>query len=379
MRIGIPKETKNHEYRVALSPPAVSELTKRGHEVIIEKDAGAAIGFDDQDYLKSGAKIEKSPQNLYEQSELILKVKDPSIGEISWLSPEKTIFSYLHLAALPKITSALMKSGTNAIAFETIEDKAGNLPLLAPMSQIAGRLSVQAGAHALEMAGGGRGVLLGGAAGVLPANVVIIGGGIAGENAATMAMGLGADVTIMDINPERLRALQSTYGSRLKTLHSTPDNITNQLNSADLVIGAVLITGARSPKLITRDHIKTMKRGSVIVDIGIDQGGISETSKPTTHAEPTYEVDGVIHYCVTNMPGAVAATSTLALSNAIMPYVQKIADLGVEAALRSDTGLRAGLNVYQGSVTHRAVAKALGKRFRSPATVLGGADIQEVA
>ena len=371
MRIGIPKETKNHEYRVPLIPASVIELTDSGHSVTVEKGAGRAIGFNDEDYRAGGAKTEKSSQRLYQRSELIIKVKEPSLREISWLTPEQTIFSYLHLASIPETANALMKSGATAIAFETIEDGQGHLPLLKPMSEIAGRLSVQAGAHALEMAGGGRGVLLGGAPGVLPANVVIIGGGMAGENAAQMAMGLGADVTILDIDPDRLRQLQTTYGARLKTLHSTPQNIAGQLGGADLVIGAVLITGAKSPKLITKDHIRAMKSGSVIVDIGIDQGGISETSRPTTHDNPTYVVDGVVHYCVTNMPGAVARTASDALNNALAPYALKLADMGIENALRSDAGLRSGLNIYRGGVTHEAVAKALGKRFRSPAKALG--------
>ena len=378
MRIGIPKETKNHEYRVALTPPSIAELVSHEHQVIVEKNAGASIGFTDKDYVQAGAKVEKDPQKLFEGSDLIVKVKEPSTQELSWLGPEQTIFSYLHLAALPKTTSALIKSGATAIAFETITDAAGRLPLLAPMSEIAGRLSVQVGAHALEMAGGGRGVLLGGAPGVLPANVVIIGGGMAGENAAQMAMGLGADVTMLDINPNRLRTLQANYGSRLKTLHSSKQNIETELKRADLVIGAVLITGAASPKLITRKHIRAMKTGAVIVDIGIDQGGLSETSRPTTHAEPTYVVDGVIHYCVTNMPGAVARTSSDALNNALLPYVTKLADMGIENALRIDAGLRAGLNVYRGAVTHKAVAQALGKRFKSPAKALGRAEIAEI-
>ena len=379
MRIGIPKETKNHEYRVPLIPASVKELTDSGHSVTVEKDAGRAIGFSDEDYRVAGAKIEKSSKKLFERSELIIKVKEPSAREISWLTPEQTIFSYLHLASMPETTTALLKSGATAIAFETIENSHGELPLLAPMSEIAGRLSVQAGAHALEMTGGGRGILLGGAPGVLPANVVIIGGGMAGENAAQMAMGLGADVTILDINPDRLRQLQTTYGARLKTLHSTPQNIASQLGGADLVIGAVLITGAKSPKLITKKHIRAMKSGSVFVDIGIDQGGISETSNPTTHDNPTYVVDSVVHYCVTNMPGAVARTASDALNNALTPYALKFADLGIENALHSDAELRSGLNIYRGAITHEAVAKALRRRFKSPASALGRADIHEVA
>jgi len=379
MRIGIPKETKNHEYRVPLMPAAVTQLTERGHQLIIEADAGHSITVDDRDYRDAGARIERDPQKLFQNSDLIIKVKDPDLREIAWLQPGQTIFSYMHLASAPKTAAALLKSGATVIAFETIEDESGHLPLLAPMSEIAGRLSVQVGAHALEMAGGGRGVLLAGAAGVLPANVVIIGGGTAGENAARIAMGLGADVAIIDINPVRLRALQTVYGARLKTLYSTAQNIKNALLNADLTIGAVLKPGATTPKLIRRDLIAQMKPGAVLVDIGIDQGGISEPSRPTTHDDPTYVVDGVVHYCVANMPGVVARTASLALNNALEPYLWKLVENGVENALRSDAGLRPGLNIYRSSITHKAVARALGKRYKSPAKALGRADIHEVA
>ncbi len=379
MRIGIPKASKIQEHRVPLTPGSVSELTQNGHQVHIEHNAGRDIGFTNADYKKSGAIIEKSARKIFDDSDLILKVKEPSKTQIAWLSPGQTVFSYLHLAAEPEIAELLLKSGATAIAFETVEDQNRKLPLLAPMSEIAGRMSIQAGAHSLQMESGGRGTLLAGATGVLPGKVIVIGGGVAGENAARIALGFGADVTIIDIDPDRLRQLGTQYGARLKTLYSTAENIERSVTGADLVVGAVLVTGARAPKLVSRELVSRMKPGAVIVDIAIDQGGIAETSRPTTHDVPTYIDEGVVHYCVTNMPGAVARTASLALNNAIFPHLRTLADLGIDNALRAEAGLRAGLNIYRGSVTHPAVAKALGKKYRTPAKALGKPEIHEVA
>jgi alanine dehydrogenase len=360
MRIGVPREIKVHEYRVGLVPAGVRELTGAGHEVIVESGAGCGIGVDDAQYEASGARVVPSASQVFAQADLIVKVKEPQPRECAMLRPGQVLFTYLHLAADPEQARALVKSGATAIAYETVTGRNGSLPLLTPMSEVAGRMSIQVGAHCLQKAQGGFGVLLGGVPGVPPAKVVILGGGVAGTHAAEMAVGLRADVTVVDRSVDRLRELSATFGGALRTAYSTAETVERLVQDADLVIGAVLLVGAAAPKLVTRSMIKKMRTGAVVVDIAIDQGGCFETSHPTTHAEPTFVVDGVIHYCVANMPGAVPRTSTFALTNATLPYVRSIADHGWEEALKRDAGLAAGLNVHAGRITHPAVATALG-------------------
>lgn len=371
MKIGVPKEIKNHEYRVGLTPSSVREAVAHGHDVLVEANAADSIGFSDDDYLRAGARIASNPVEIYALSELIVKVKEPQSHECKMLLDGQTLFTYLHLAPDRAQAEALIKSGVTAIAYETVTNSRGGLPLLAPMSEVAGRMSVQCGAHCLETAQGGRGTLLGGVAGVAPAKVVVLGAGVAGWNAARMAIGLEADVVILDVNVDRLYAIAQQFGSSITTLLSTRAVVEEQVLAADLVIGAVLVPGAAAPRLITRQHVKEMRRGSVIVDISIDQGGCAETSRPTTHAEPTYIIDDVVHYCVANMPGAVARTSTFALNNATLPFVLDIADNGSLKAMASDQHLRAGLNVHAGHITHRAVADALQLSFTDPARFVG--------
>ena len=358
MLIGIPKEIKNHEYRVGLTPASVRELTGRGHKVMVEKGAGLAIGLGDQDYLEAGASIARTPQEIFDKAGMIVKVKEPQASECKMLRAGQILFTYLHLAPDPEQTQGLIKSGVAAIAYETVTDGRGRLPLLAPMSEVAGRMSIQAGAHALEMRQGGCGMLLGGVPGVAPAKVVIIGGGVVGANAAMMAIGAQADVTILDRSVERLRELNVAFGSAAKVVYSNSEALERYVLEADLVIGAVLIPGAAAPKLVTRGMLRKMKKGSVLVDVAIDQGGCFETSRATTHADPTYVVDGIVHYCVANMPGAVARTSTFALNNATLPFVTALADKGCKAALLDDPYFLQGLNVCRGKITYRAVADA---------------------
>ena len=364
MRIGVPREIKVHEYRVGLVPAGVRELTTAGHEVLIESGAGNGIGVDDEQFRAVGATIAARAAEVFERAEMIVKVKEPQPVECEMLRPGQVLFTYLHLAADPQQARGLIKSGATAIAYETVTAPNGSLPLLTPMSEVAGRMSIQVGAASLQKAYGGFGVLLGGVPGVQPAKVVILGGGVSGTHAAEMAVGMRADVTVVDRSVDRLRELSSMFGSSLRTAYSTTETIERLVRDADLVIGAVLVAGAAAPKLVTRAMVKTMKPGAVLVDISIDQGGCFETSHPTTHAEPTFVVDGVIHYCVANMPGAVPRTSTLALTNATLPYVRSLADLGWQAALRRDPGLAAGLNVHAGEITHEVVAKALGLTAR---------------
>lgn len=359
MRIGVPKEIKVHEYRVALTPEGAAELIRSGHEVIIEKDAGLGSSLEDKDYVSVGAKIESDVEKLWRDSQMILKVKEPIAVEYSRLQKDQILFTYLHLAASKECTDALIKSGSTAIAYETVSIN-GHLPLLAPMSEVAGRLATQVGASALQKPHGGRGVLMGGVPGVAPAKVLVIGGGSAGLNAAVIAMGMGADVTILDKSLPRLAHIDAVYNGRIKTLASTFATIDRELKTADLVIGAVLVPGAKAPKLVSNAQVKTMKPGSVLVDIAIDQGGCFEDSKPTTHADPTFLVHASIFYCVANMPGAVPVTSTYALTNATLPYALSLANNGWQEALDRDPALALGLNVHAGKVTYPAVALAHG-------------------
>jgi len=363
MRVGVPKEIKNHEYRVGLTPSLVAELTAHGHDVVVQTNAGSGIDIQDADYVAAGARIVATAADVFAQSDMIVKVKEPQAQEVAMLEPRHTLFTYLHLAPDPEQAAGLIKSGATCIAYETVTANDRSLPLLKPMSEVAGRMSIQVGAHYLEKEQGGRGVLLGGVPGVAPAKVAILGGGVSGINAAQMATGLRADVTIYDISNARLAELDLHFGSQIKTAYASKAAIAAAVTEAELVIGAVLVPGAAAPQLVTRDMLKTMKRGSVLVDIAIDQGGCFETSRATTHEDPVYEVDGVIHYCVANMPGAVARTSTFALNNATLPFVMKLANLGAEAAMAADPHLAAGLNVYKGAITHEAVAEALNLPF----------------
>lgn len=360
MRIGVPREIKVHEYRVGLVPAGVRELVTAGHEVLVESSAGNGIGVDDAQYRSAGATIAASAAEVFARADMVVKVKEPQPAECAMLRKDQLLFTYLHLAADPGQAQGLMKSGATAIAYETVTAPNGSLPLLTPMSEVAGRMSIQVGAASLQKANGGFGILLGGVPGVPPAKVIILGGGVSGTHAAEMAVGLRADVTVVDRSIERLRELSTIFGSSIRTAYSTTETIELLVKDADLVIGAVLVVGAAAPKLLTRATIATMKPGTVLVDISIDQGGCFETSRPTTHAEPTFVVDGVIHYCVANMPGAVPRTSTLALTNATLRYVRALADLGWQAACKRDPGLAAGLNVHAGQITHEVVAKALG-------------------
>ncbi len=371
MRIGVPKEIKTHEYRVGLTPHSVAELTRRGHEVCVEASAGAGIGFTDADYAAVGARICDRAEGVFEQSELIVKVKEPQASERALLKPEHCLFTYLHLAPDWPQTEDLINSQAYCIAYETVTDTQGRLPLLAPMSEVAGRMAIQAGAHCLEIAHGGRGVLLGGVPGVPGGRVLILGGGVVGTHAAEMAVGLGARVTVMDRNVDVLRRLDERFGNRITTLYATGQGVADQVARCDLLIGSVLIPGAETPRLVTREMVRTMRQGAAIVDVAIDQGGCVETSRPTTHAEPTYSVDGVVHYCVANMPGAVARTATLALNNATLPFVLALADLGIEDALRQLPHLRNGLNIARGAVCHRSVADAHSLGFTPAEEVLG--------
>ena len=373
MKVGVPKEIKTLEYRVGMTPAGVRELIHDGHEVVVETNAGAGIGMTDADYDAAGAKVLAKAEDVFEQADMIIKVKEPQLNECAMLRKDQVLFTYLHLAADAKQAEALVKSGTTAIAYETVTAKDGSLPLLTPMSEVAGRLSIQAGAFALQKANGGRGVLLGGVPGVAPGQVVVIGGGVAGTHAAEMAIGLGAEVTILDRSVPRLRQLDAIYGGRIRTQYSTKQAIDDLMPEADLVVGAVLIAGAQAPKLVYKEHLKTMRSGAVLVDISIDQGGCFETSKPTTHAEPTYQVDDIVHYCVTNMPGAVPRTSTFALTNVTLPFVKALANLGWREALSRDPHLAAGLNVHSGAVNHEAVAHDLGYEYVSAADALKAA------
>ena len=363
MHVGVPKEIKIHEYRVGLTPSSVAELTTAGHRVTVETQAGMGIDFTDDDYVAAGADIAATAAEVFASADLIVKVKEPQLHECAMLRTDCTLFTYLHLAADKPQAEALMASGATCIAYETVTERAGGLPLLRPMSEVAGRMSVQVGAHYLEKEQGGRGILLGGVPGVAPARVAILGGGVSGINAAQMAVGLRADVTIYDISTSRLAEIDEMFAGRVKTVYSSKAAIAAMLGSAHLVIGAVLIPGAAAPKLITRDMLKLMKRGSVLVDIAIDQGGCFETSHPTTHQDPVYVVDGIIHYCVANMPGAVARTSAFALNNATLPFVLRLARHGAVAAMAADPHLAAGLNVGGGKIRHAAVADALGLEF----------------
>lgn len=355
MRIGVPREIKVHEYRVGLVPSGVGELTAAGHEILVESGAGAGIGFSDEDYARSGAGIAATAEEVFEATDLVVKVKEPQLQECARLRSDQVLFTFLHLAADSEQAAALCKSGVTAIAYETVTAKDGSLPLLTPMSEVAGRMSVQVGAANLQKASGGLGVLLGGVPGVDPAKVVILGGGVAGTNAAEIAIGMQADVTVVDLSVERLRELSAQFGGRLRTAYSSADTIDRLVVGADLVIGAVLIPGAAAPRLVSRDMLKRMKPGSVLVDISIDQGGCFETSRPTSHADPTFVVDDVVHYCVSNMPGGVPRTSTFALTNVTLPFVRALADVGWEKACAEDPHLAAGLNVQGGRIVHDAI------------------------
>jgi alanine dehydrogenase len=360
MIVGVPKEVKVHEYRVGLVPVSVAELARRGHRVLVEHNAGAGIGFGDDAYAQAGARVVPAPDEVFAEAELLVKVKEPQPAEIARLRPGQVLFTYFHLAPDPAQTRALLASGATCIAYETVTDERGGLPLLAPMSEIAGRMSAHVAAHLLEKEQGGCGLLLGGVAGVLPAKVAILGAGVSGANAARIAAGMGADVTVLDVSRARLTELDAQYGGRLRTEFSTAGNIEREVAAAQVVIGAVLLPGAAAPKLVSRALVRRMMPGSVLVDIAIDQGGCSETSRPTTHAQPTYIDEGVVHYCVTNMPGAVARTASLSLNNATLPFTLTLADVGLRRALQANVHLRAGLNVFRGHVTQAAVAKALG-------------------
>ena len=367
MLIGVPKEIKNHEYRVGLTPSSVRELTTRGHAVLVEHNAGAGIGAADSAYEKAGAKIAAHAGEVFLRADMIIKVKEPQAAERAMLRKDQILFTYLHLAPDPDQCRDLVNSGAVCIAYETVTQPGGGLPLLAPMSEVAGRMAIQAGAHCLERVYGGMGVLLGGVAGVPPARIVILGAGVVGTNAAQMAVGTGAQVVVMDRSVDALRRMDRLLGARVMTIFSHRDNVEEQVLSADLVVGGVLIPGAAAPKLVTREMVTAMKAGAVIVDVAIDQGGCCETARATTHAEPTYIVDEVVHYCVANMPGGVPRTSTYALNNATLPFILQLAERGWQAALQTNTHLLNGLNVCRGKVTYREVAEALGLPFQAAA------------
>jgi alanine dehydrogenase len=370
MIIGVPKEVKDHESRVGITPAGVKALTDTGHKVLVEHDAGALSSFPDDDYQAVGAEIVGAASDVWRLADTVVKVKEPIPQEYFHFREGLTLFTYLHLAPLRELTDALLQKKVLGIAYETVKDRAGTLPLLTPMSEVAGRLSVQVGAAYLEKEHGGRGVLLGGVPGVPPGNVCIIGGGIVGTNAAKMALGLGAKVTLVDLNLNRLRELDDIFSGRLYTLASNSYNIERAAREADLVIGGVLIPGAAAPKIVTKSMVSKMKRGAVIVDVAIDQGGCIETARPTTHSNPSYEVDGVVHYCVTNMPAAVPNTSTLALTNATFPYIMKIANHGALAAIQSDPGLAEGVNTFNGQLTYKAVAENQSRAFTQLSSLL---------
>ncbi|WP_028974641.1 alanine dehydrogenase [Spirochaeta cellobiosiphila] len=370
MRIGCVREIKTHEYRVGLTPSCVKDYIRHGHQVLMEAGAGRGAGYTDQEYIEAGASIAEARENVFHNSDMIIKVKEPQADEIAMLEKGQILFTYLHLAADLEQTQGLINSGAKAIAYETIEGPDGSLPCLRPMSEIAGRLSVQEGAKYLEKHFGGRGVLLGGVPGVPRGDIVILGGGVVGTNAAQIAMGLGANVTILDINAKRLAYLDQLYFGRINTLYSTEATIEEMIQKADVLIGAVLIPGAKAPRLVTKDQLKLMKKGAVIVDVDVDQGGCIETAKPTTHDEPTYKVENIIHYCVTNMPGGVARTATQALTSSTLHYGLEIADKGFEKALLDNPGLMKGLNIYKGQVTYPDVAEVFDLPYVDPYTVI---------
>jgi len=370
MKIGVPKEIKDHEYRIGLVPASVRELIHHRHQVVVQSDAGQGVGFDDEAYRRAGAEIAERADDVFAGADMIVKVKEPQPSELLMLRENQILFTYLHLAAEPDQAQGLIDSGCIAVAYETVTNSRGGLPLLAPMSEVAGRMSIQVGAHCLEREQGGAGILLGGVPGVPVAKVVILGGGVVGTNAARMAMGLEASVTVIDKSLDRLYELDMQFGPTLNTIFATMDTIEKYVTEADLVIGGVLIPGATAPKLVTRDMVRKMQKGSVIVDVAIDQGGCCETSKPTSHSAPTYLVDDVVHYCVTNMPGAVARTSARALNNATLPFVLALAGKGAESAMADDPHLLDGLNIYKGQVTYEAVASDLGFDYRPAAEVI---------
>lgn len=371
MLIGVPKEIKSFEYRVGLIPSSVRELITHGHRVMVQRGAGEKIGFDDESYQQVGAFIAESAEEIYQKADMIIKVKEPQPKECSMLRENQVLFTYLHLAPDPEQAKLLQASGCIAIAYETVTDYKGGLPLLAPMSEVAGRMAIQAGANSLEIKNGGRGMLLGGVPGVAPAKVVVLGGGVVGTNAVRVAMGMGAHVVVIDKSLERLYQLDLQFGSKINTIFSTIDSIEQHVQNADLVIGAVLIPGASAPRLVTHDMLSRMQAGSVIVDVSIDQGGCFATSKPTTHENPTYVIDGVVHYCVANMPGAVPRTSTVALNNATLPFVLALANLGYKEAMRRNSHLLNGLNVANGKITHQAVAHALQLDYIPASNIIG--------
>jgi alanine dehydrogenase len=370
MKVGVPTEIKPDEYRVAITPIGVRELVEHGHEVVIQAGAGEGSAISDSDYTAQGARILPGAEDVFGEAEMVLGVKEPQPQEVAMLRPEQTLFTYLHLAPAPELTQGLCGSGATCVAYETVEDSEGRLPLLAPMSEVAGKIATQAGAFMLEKPLGGRGILLGGVPGVAPANVMVIGGGAVGMNAAFIAIGMEADVFVFDVSIDKLRELDIAFGGRASTVFSSTLSVEERLPQMDLVIGGVLVHGARAPHVIRRKQLALMKPHAVLVDVAIDQGGCFETSRPTTHTEPTYEVDGIIHYCVTNMPGAVPITSTYALTNATLPYVLALADHGVSEAGRRDPGLRLGINVAGGKVTHPAVAEGVGMEYVAPEQVL---------
>lgn len=370
MQIGVPTETKNNEYRVGLIPAAVREYVANGHQVLVQKGAGEGSAIPDERYIEAGAEICATAQDVWGNAEMIVKVKEPLAPEYELMQPNQILYTYLHLAAVPALTQALMERNVSAVAYETIELADGRLPLLEPMSEVAGRMSIQVGARSLERYGGGKGVLLGGVPGVVRGKVVILGGGTVGTNAATMAVGLGAHVTVFDVNLYRLRYLNEIFGNRIQTLYSNAENIAEQVREADLVVGAVLLAGARAPNLVPRSLLQQMQPGSVVVDVAVDQGGCIETCHPTTHDKPTYMVDDIVHYCVANMPGAVPRTSTFALGNTTLRYGLAIARHGIKTAMRTDPALAKGLNTYGGHVTHPAVAQSLGVEYTPVATAL---------
>ena len=371
MRIGVPREIKNNEFRVGLTPGSVHEFVAHGHHVVVETGAGVGIGAGDKDYIEAGAVIADKAPDIFAAAEMIVKVKEPQAEERAMLRPGQVLFTYLHLAPDPEQTKDLIESGAICIAYETVTDAAGGLPLLSPMSQVAGRLAVQAGASALERAHGGSGILIGGVPGVAPARVLVLGGGVVGENSIEVALGMGADVTVLDKSLPTLSRLAKRFGPALSTRYSTKAALDQLVPAADLVIGAVLVPGASAPRLVTFGHVQAMRPGSVLVDVAIDQGGCFETSHPTTHEHPTYVVEGVVHYCVANMPGAVPRTSTHALNNATLPFGLALADKGVVRALGEDPHLMNGLNVCRGKVTHPTVARDLGYDYTAPAVALG--------
>jgi alanine dehydrogenase len=379
MLIGIPKEVKIHEYRVGMVPSSVRELVANGHQVVVETGAGLGIGVSDEDYQAIGATISKTAEDIFKRAEMIVKVKEPQPQECRQLREGQVLFTYLHLAPDPEQALLLQESGCTAIAYETVTDDQGGLPLLSPMSEVAGRMSIQAGAHCLEKSQGGRGVLLGGVPGVASASVVVIGGGVVGSNAVRMAMGMEAQVTVIEKSLKRLRDFDFQFGGKLNTIYSTLDSIDRYVSSADLVIGAILIPGAAATKLVSRELISRMRPGSVVVDVAIDQGGCFETSRPTTHTDPTYVVDGVVHYCVTNMPGAVARTAAFALNNATLPFIVALANKGYKRAMVENPHLLNGLNVHKGALTHAAVASALNDTYMPPLEALMSAAPAEKA